>query len=201
MVDSNPKERLTIEEVLKSDWLKEVSNLEEGEEKKEEREELEKEYKNFFSELLDEIWEGCHELEKSKEIIDQGYITRAIEGGEFILFDLKNENLKPKKILDDSRHINLYIKINRNISEIDFMNSLIICISNYLNGLIKLSEDSLKFEVFLENKEEMDGCTIEIELFEYEKGRYLLEFMRTEGEIEDYYHYFFGIKDLIQKMI
>ena len=201
MVDSNPKERLTIEEVLKSDWLKEVSNLEEGEEKKEEREELEKEYKNFFSELLDEIWEGCHELEKSKEIIDQGYITRAIEGGEFILFDLKNENLKPKKILDDSRHINLYIKINRNISEIDFMNSLIICISNYLNGLIKLSEDSLKFEVFFENKEEMDGCTIEIELFEYEKGRYLLEFMRTEGEIEDYYHYFFGIKDLIQKMI
>ena len=41
---------------------------------------------------------------------------------------------------------------------------------------------------------------MEIELFEYEKGRYLLEFLRTGGRIPSYNYHFFRIKKIIENL-
>ena len=40
---------------------------------------------------------------------------------------------------------------------------------------------------------------MEIELFQYEDGRYLLEFLRTKGEIRDYYNTFLEIRKIIEE--
>ena len=48
-------------------------------------------------------------------------------------------------------------------------------------------------------KEPIGDCQMLIELFEYEKGKYLLEFRRTGGKYADYYHHFLKIKEIITK--
>ena len=50
-----------------------------------------------------------------------------------------------------------------------------------------------------EEKEPIADCQMVIELFEYEKGKYLLEFRRTGGNYADYYHHFLKIKEIITK--
>ena len=40
---------------------------------------------------------------------------------------------------------------------------------------------------------------IVIELFQYENGKYLLEFLRTKGEILDYYNHFLEIRKIIEE--
>ena len=197
MVEYNPSIRWDFEKILSSDWLKEVTNLENEEEK----EKLEEEYREEFSNLYKKIKDKCKILQ-NVEKLTKDYDTRAnicIE--EYTLFnkndEKENENLVPKKILTDREPINLCIEIKKILEEIDFMNSLIIGITDYYGGLCKRSDDSLRIEVFFEKNEDIGNCKMEIELFEYEKGKYLLEFIRTEGEIEDYYHYFLKIKDLI----
>ena len=42
---------------------------------------------------------------------------------------------------------------------------------------------------------------MEIELFEFEKDGYILEFLRTEGDIQKFYDYFFKIKEIMKIMI
>ena len=200
MVEYNPSKRWDFEKILSSDWLKEVTNLENEEEK----EKLEEEYREEFSNLYKKIKDKCKILQ-NVEKLTKDYDTRANIQEEYTLFnkndEKENENLVPKKILTDREPINLCIEIKKILEEIDFMNSLIIDITDYYGGLCKRSDDSLRIEVFFEKNEDIGNCTMEIELFEYEKGKYLLEFIRTEGEIEDYYHYFLKIKDLIQKTI
>ena len=195
MVAFNPEERPSIKEILTDNkWLKEINDLNE-----EEKEQLEEEYRKELSDLFDNKLKVKYEVLKIGDEMKE-YITRGIESGEYNeLFKNENENLKPKKILDDTRHINLCIEIKDDLHVIDFMNSLIIGISEDLKGNCKPLDDSLKIKVFFEENEEIDDCTMEIELFEYGTGRYLLEFMRTGGEIQDYYHYFLEIKKMISK--
>ena len=84
------------------------------------------------------------------------------------------------------------------------MNSLVNAINNNFGGnsLIESSEENLKFEVIFENEEESQGnCVMDIELFEYENGKYLLEFLRKGGEIPEYYNYFLKIKEIIMKYL
>ena len=40
-----------------------------------------------------------------------------------------------------------------------------------------------------------------IELFVYDNGKYLLEFLRTGGEIPEYYNYFLKIKEIIMEYL
>ena len=46
-------------------------------------------------------------------------------------------------------------------------------------------------------KEPIGDCQMLIELFEYEKGKYLLEFRRTGGKYAVYYHHFLKIQEII----
>ena len=78
------------------------------------------------------------------------------------------------------------------------MNDLVDDIIENLHGFCKAYEESLKFEVIFQETGEKGLCKMDIELFKYEEGRYLLEFLRTGGEIEDYYDYFLKIKELLK---
>ena len=75
--------------------------------------------------------------------------------------------------------------------------------------------EHLKFELGFYDNEENDNdveeteeeeeensykkCVIVIELFQYENGKYLLEFLRTKGEILDYYNHFLEIRKIIEE--
>ena len=42
---------------------------------------------------------------------------------------------------------------------------------------------------------------MDIELFEIESGKYLLDFKRTQGNIPEYYNYFKEIKKIIKEKL
>ena len=89
------------------------------------------------------------------------------------------------------------------------MNSLVNAINKTFEdkSFIETSEKNLKFEVNFgkeeeeEEKESKSNCKMIIELFVYDNGKYLLEFLRTGGEIPEYYNYFLKIKDIIIKYL
>ena len=83
----------------------------------------------------------------------------------------------------------------------------------------EVSEENLKFNLIFNNindeeekkkkkkeekeeKEEEENIksVMQIEFFEYEDGRHLLEFFRTKGEFPDYYKHFLKIKEIIREM-
>ena len=210
MVAYNPDNRPTIEEILKSDWLKEINNL-----TPQENDVLEKEVKNELNKIYEEIQEdnGLNIVEGLNFL---GYETRCKKEGIF-----KNKNIKPKNFQNNRLNINPFIKINGKLDEVDFMN----CLGNEILTEIKRSniqrtnKKDLKYDFIIEKKEESKQeeeeeneeeaeeekeimeCKMEIELFEFEKGGYILEFLRTEGDIQKFYDYFFKIKEIIKKMI
>ena len=80
------------------------------------------------------------------------------------------------------------------------MNYLAEKIYNDLGGVTKPLGENLKVHVaFGENEE--NECEMIIQLFEYENGEYLLDFLRTKGSTLDYYYYFKEIKKIIIKKI
>ena len=210
MVAYNPDNRPTIEEILKSDWLKEINNL-----TSQENDNLEKEVKNELNKIYEEIQEdnGLNIVEGLNFL---GYETRCKKEGIF-----KNKNIKPKKFQNNRLNINPFIKINGELDEVDFMN----CLGNEIlieikgSNIQRTNKKDLKYDFIIEKKEESKQeeeeeneeeaeeekeimeCKMEIELFEFEKGGYILEFLRTEGDIQKFYDYFFKIKEIIKKMI
>ena len=179
MIDPNPAYRTELEDILRSPWLNEVNNLTEEEDTI--KEELEKIY-------IDKI--KIQKIIKIEEYIKQNeLITRSFTDDKNAIF--KDKNLRPKKISKERFEINQSIRINGNFNEVDFMNSLAYKIrSEFKNSYIKAKEN-LRMEVTLEYGEEeekddekekinnIEDCFMMIELFEYEKGEYLLEFRRT----------------------
>ena len=210
MVAYDPEERPKLAEILNFDWLKEVSNLTEDEEKI----------------IIEELEEIHNEIKSPNEIIieqkiqDENFTTRSGGNDKDIIFT--DKNLKPKKISKDRLILNQAINISGNFSEVDYMNSLYLYIKNkfgknsYFKALKNLSmevdfeyeeeeEEDKKEEDLKEDKDNQEikepigDCQMVIELFEYEKGKYLLEFRRTGGKYADYYHHFLKIKEIINK--
>ena len=211
MVAYDPEERPKLAEILNFDWLKEVSNLTEDEEKI----------------IIEELEEIHNEIKSPNEIIieqkiqEENFTTRSAGNDKDIIFT--DKNLKPKKISKDRLILNQAINISGNFSEVDYMNSLYLYIKNkfgknsYFKALKNLSmevdfeyeeeeeEEDKKEEDLKEDKDNQEikepigDCQMVIELFEYEKGKYLLEFRRTGGKYADYYHHFLKIKEIINK--
>ena len=200
MVAFNPSERPSIEDILNSKWLKEINNLYEEEENK-----LETEVQKYLEELYNDIInENKKEIQIAVELKEKGYNTRSGDD-ETQYF---NNNLKPKKISDNRLNINHHLIINGLLSGVDFMNSLVKEITKEFEDkiLCDVSKESLKIQLLFEKDEkneedeadeEMDNCIINLELFECENGKYLLNFLRTRGEFSDYYQNFKKIKKLI----
>jgi len=80
------------------------------------------------------------------------------------------------------------------------------------NSMINISENELKLELIIENdndqKDEEETAdeedddngvksVIDIELFEYMDGKYLLEFIKNKGEFPIYYQNFLKMKKIV----
>ena len=116
MVSYYPKERPSLDEILKSTWLKEVREL-----KKEEEDQIKTELNDIYE---NDIKSTRRELIRiDDKIKDKKLKTRSVEDNENLIF--QNKNIKPKKISKDRLSINKFIKINGNLNEVNFMNSLI----------------------------------------------------------------------------
>jgi len=192
MVAKKPSERPKIDEILSDPWLQEIND-------EKEKDKLEIVYQKEISKIYENIkTEENKEMNIPDEIINE-YYTRNDDDKKGKKGAFTNENIKPKKIPYDRILINHFIKINANLIELDFMNDLVDDIIENLHGFCKAyDEESLKFEVIFQETGEKGLCKMDIELFKYEEGRYLLEFLRTRGDIEDYYDYFLKIKELLK---
>ena len=198
MVAYEPLKRPKLEEVLSDPWLKEINDIFEN---KEEKENLEKEYKNEFSSLCESIKKNDKEILLAEDVVKAGYKTKSPGEKEKGLFE--DMSIRPKKIPKDRMLINHYVKIEGYLSyenQIDFMNNLAKKIFDELGGACERLEENLKFKVDFGKNEENGITEMIIELFEYEDGGYLIEFLRTKGNIPDYYHYFKEIKKLIKEV-
>ena len=207
MVSYTSFERPTIAQILASEWMREINDLNE-----EERMKLEKEVKDELKKIYKDIKNDNVEIQVAKKIGGLGYSTRS--GGDDSKTFAKNCNLKPKKIDNDTIIFNHHIIINGSINEISFMNSLVNEINKKYEGriFISASNSKLKFSVLIDNDddddenvdkndEEENNCSINIELFKYEDGRYLLEFLRTGGDVPDYYKNFLELREIIRKIL
>ena len=200
MVAFKPSERPSIEEILNSEWLKEINNLNQEEELK-----LENEVKDYLNSICDKMSEDKKEITIAEKMKSEGYNSRGGDDDKIIYF---GDNFKPAKISENTIIINHHLKLSGSFQGFSFMNSLICEIEQKYEDkcFVEASKKSLKFKVQFElekksekddENEEPDYCEIIIELFECEKGKYLLDFLRTGGKIPDYYHYFTEIKELI----
>ena len=210
MVAYNPEDRPTIEQILESPWLQEINNLNE-----QEKITLDNEVRTEFEEIYQDLKEDNEELSVAEDYENLGYSTRGCESESKLLFT--NKNLVPKKIPNNRINVNHYIIIKGHFNRIKFMNSLVKEMNKkFLNKcFISGEKEQLKFEVTFENdenegeeeneeeneEEENKSCSMNIELFEYEDGRHLLEFLRTGGEIPEYYENFLKIKEIITKKL
>ena len=201
MVAYEPLSRPSLDDVLKDPWLKEINDLLEN---KKEKENLEKEYKKEFSDLYIKIKDNDKEILLAADVVKAGYKTRSPGEKEKGLFE--DMSIRPKKIPKDRMLINHYVKIEgiegylSYEDQINFMNNLAKKIFGELGGACEPLEENLKFKVDFGKNEENGICEMIIELFEYEDGDYLIEFLRTKGNIPDYYHYFKEIKKLIKEV-
>ena len=198
MVAYEPLARPSLDDVLKDPWLKEINDIFEN---KEEKENLEEEYKNEFSSLCETIKKNDKEILLAEKVVNAEYKTKSPGKKEKGLFE--DMSIRPKKIPKDRMLINHYVKIEGYLSyedQIDFMNNLAKKIFYELGGACERLEENLKFKVDFGKNEENGITEMIIELFEYEDGGYLIEFLRTKGNIPDYYHYFKEIKKLIKEV-
>ena len=198
MVAYEPLSRPSLDDVLSDPWLKEINDIFEN---KEEKKNLEIEYKNEFLSLCGKIDENDKEILLAADVVKAGYKTKGPGEKEGGLFE--DMSIRPKKIPKDRMLINHYVKIEGYLSyenQIDFMNNLAKKIFDELGGTCELLEENLKFKVDFGKNEENGITEMIIELFEYEDGGYLIEFLRTKGNIPDYYHYFKEIKKLIKEV-
>ena len=197
MVAFKPSERPSIEDILNSEWLKEINNLNQEEENN-----LENEVRNYLENIYDKIKNENEEIKVAVKLQKDDYKTRGGDNETKFFY----HNVKLKKISDKRININHYLILNGDFSKVDFMNSLANELKKKYN--FEISKESLKLTINFEkeqknedNEEEIDDCIIALELFEYQNGKYLLDFMRIQGGIPEYYRGFKKIKEIILKKL
>ena len=193
MIAYKPEQRLnTVEEVLESDWMREINNLTD-----EEYAALENEVRNKLLSFYDKIQENNGQLNMAEEIQQRGFNTRSGNDKKNSLRFYESKQ-KPKKIPKDRITINHFIKINGISEGVKFMDDLVYEINENFRDVcqVETSKEDLKFVLYYEDEEKGD-CDIEVELYEYETGGFLLEFLRTKGRIPNYYHHFLELRKFI----
>ena len=193
MVAYEPTSRPEIDDILNSNpWLNDTNQSEE----------LEDEIQTELGELYKKIINMNEELIPNTKIEQLGYnITRGDNENESYF---NEPNIKPKIIHNDRICVNHFVKINGTINPVEFFNILIKRIKKtFEDNFIEVSDSSFKFEVSItfEEKKKTKECSMEIELFEQENDGYLVEFLRTGGQIPDYYKLFLKIKEIIKKIL
>ena len=227
MVELNPKQRITIEEILKHKWFGKIPQMTQEELKQYEKEIKIKE--EFQKREIIVMECSKEEIQKNIESSDNKYyntqITKSsITDSKGIIF--KNE--LNTKYIEKNKYMNYCIHI-KGISNLkDFLNILVNQIKEkFQNCLIKTDEDNQpNFNVTfteegiyedikeqlqnlgIENEEKEDDeeeddineLILRIKLYKTSEG-YLLRFVKKQGNKIDFIHKFGIIKNLIKEII
>ena len=202
MVAYHQEDRLeTIEAVLDHDWFKKKDSSEENIE-----EEIKKFLKNMY---LCMHGKNFKEVVDAKRVIAKGFITKGPGDNYKYAKDVFNDvNLKSKYVSIDRESLNLSILIEKYLNEIKFMKDLYeeLKINEKFPDVceVKASSESLSITIRLESDDDEGGnVRIIIELLKYEKDsdKYLVELIRKDGSIPDYFKYYLVIREIIEKII
>ena len=229
MVAYEPKNRLSIEDISNSDWMKKLNDL-----KDKQRNWLEKKLKEEFERREIIVNERRKINIVSEETSSLLHEEPGTKGGEDDIKIYFNNNLIPTFIEDENLMDTFnIIKIKGNLNPVNFMNLL----ANKINDLfgdncsIKENKYKLKFNIIFEDENEKkeennenkekkenneDGediedneedyifetkCIIQVKLFENINKEYLLRFAKKNGELEDYFKNVGKINDLVKKIL
>ena len=205
MICYKPEERLTIKEILKSKWLKEINE--------DQLKKLDKEIKEEFLKIEPKVLK----LIANGDPIDSLKFDKGDEkDNSKKYFDL---SLKPK-YAKTGLGIN-FIKIEGDLSPANFMNNLANKIGKTFQDKCKIEESNkalkfnITFEVELEDEEEKldieenedivnllkKDCIIQCKLYQSLNGGHILKFSKKCGNLEDYYNKLKKIISLVKKII
>ena len=205
MVSYNQKNRPRIDQILKGDWLKEINDMDEDK-----LNELNSEVIAMFMSLEDKIGKQNEIIQKKEETGTDNTFNQtrgsSEEEGPF------GDHIKIKKIKFGEKFANHYMKIKGDLNPNKFMNSLIKKIKDkYDDYEFEFSKSKLKFSILFEREQENDEnidfeeldntCIIKIKMYEDEEGGYLVNFIKLQGDLEDYYTIFLNIKQIIKELL
>jgi hypothetical protein len=200
-----PEERLTIIEILKSKWLKEINE-----------DQLKKLDKEIKEELL-KIEPKVLKLIANGDPIDSLKFDKGVEkDNSKKYFDL---SLKPK-YAKTGLGIN-FIKIEGDLYPANFMNNLANKIVKTFQDKCKIEESNkalkfnITFEVELEDEEEKldieenedivnllkKDCIMQCKLYQSLNGGHILKFSKKSGDLEDYYNNLEKIISLVKEIL
>ena len=215
MISNKPEKRPSIDEILEDPWMKEINDLKKDNNEK--YKELKEELKSIFSGLQQEIKEDDEQIETKPKIEEREDkpIKKSFSENEELYFPL---NMQPKKF-DKDEFVNNFLIIKGYLNPAEFMHSLTKQMVEDFKDLddyelyANASKNSLKLEASFELRgsyeteinsiDELKGtnCIIIISLVKEGEDEYIIQFVRKEGEIEDYYGFFLKIKEIIKKKL
>ena len=152
-------------------------------------------------------------LEKRNEEIE---IIETYNKLENLIYEAFNEdplfNEKTKiKCLKDNIKFDNYILINGNLDPIYFMNQFANEMEEKYDDIEQNEKNYLKFNIIIKKKEnkkedkksyEMEkDLKIQVELFKKNNSLFLLNFIKSEGSLVDFYYYLKDIKEKAKKII
>ena len=212
----DPKQRpSSIDEILKHPWFKEINDLKKD--NGDEYDELKNELVLKILEFEDDIKKDNEQIETKpkKEEKEDKPIKKSFSDNEELYFPL---DMKPKKF-DKDEFVNNFMKIKGYLNPAEFMNSFTKQMVedfkdlDYYELYAKASKESLKLEAAFELEENCEieedavdvlkgtNCVIKISLVKSGEDEYVIQFLRKEGEIGDYYELFLKIKEIIKKKL
>ena len=201
MVSYYQEDRPEIKDILNHDWFKEKESCEA---------EIEEEIKIFLKNMYKYMHgKNFEEVVDSKKVILKGYVTKGPGKNYKYANDVFNDNnLKPKYISIDRESLNLCFLIEKYLNEKKFMKDLYeeLKINEKFPDVceVKASSESLSITIDLKSDDDEGRNTrIIIELLKYEKDsdKYLVELIRKDGSIPDYFKYYLVIREIIEKII
>ena len=196
MVAFDENERPSIDDILKDEWFKEIDEL-----SKEERDKLEKDIYSEF-EKREKIVKESNKLKITEDTIDDNISNEGKTGDIKEYFEKQETKFEKKGMIMEN-----YIRIDRDLNPVNYMNKLINKIQFYeFDCEIDASKKNLKFNVIINGKDledesidDEDELTlnnnkiykkliIQIKLFKAIDGKYLLRFSKKEGDISNFYY-------------
>ena len=213
MINYNPQQRPTVEEVLKHEWFKEINDMNE-----EQINDLKNKVKEEFIKLINTVKEYSQKEIKAAERISKGsfYNVRGFSDNYDKFF---YNNMKPKKLMTPM-NMNTCIKIKGYVEPIKFMNLLTHRISDKFgdNCFIETGKERLKLNIIFEeeneeenNDEERNNEDDEDEEESNEYGlmlqlyksndEYLLRFIQSEGKRKQFLDKYEAISKLVEDIL
>ena len=192
MIAYDPKNRPTIDEILKDKWFEEINNMTSDQLKKYEKKIKLKEQIKKKKYLVTDMKKPYYFYQN--EINGLNYDARSVESGsQFTKF---TDKIKPEEI-ENIRFMNFIIYIKGYIVPKDFMNLFLSKITEEFNNdcAIRNYDEDAKIIIYFEDIEKNE-YTITIQLYKTNE-EYLLRFTKTGGTRKDLFNIYKKICHLV----